>query len=58
MADISNVSNSVIKEIYQRLESLSCMGASVWSLLRAKLTAASSYYDKSSILKFSVIIQY
>lgn len=40
MADISNVDNTTIKDLYERLESLSCMNPICFLILTSLLTSS------------------
>lgn len=51
MADISDVNASVIKDLYQRLESLSCMPLPSRLTSGTANTRSSSDHDEGSILK-------
>lgn len=50
LADISDVSTANIKDLYQKLENLSCK-ASIYDSERVSLTSLSLYLDTRSLLK-------
>lgn len=54
MADISNVDNTTIKDLYERLESLSCMTPlSSYSATMLTTSCCSPDYDTDIILRIS-----
>lgn len=59
MADISDVDNSTIKDLYERLESLSCMKHLAFITFPFDLFAdvPSSHYDSDLVLKLHSLCQ-